>query len=155
MNTDKQTEAATNLGIRNHTGGCHCGAVRFTVEVDVSTGASRCNCSICTKVAPTGGIVKPAAFTLVAGEDSLAAYEWGAKISRRYFCKTCGVHLFGRGHLAELGGDFVSVNFNTLDNLDLRDVPVVYWDGRHNNWQAGPRNTPWPMFDIAQDAAAA
>jgi hypothetical protein len=127
-----------------HTGTCHCGAVRFEVAFDLAAGASRCNCTICTKLGATGGLVKPHAFELLAGEESLGSYAWGAKISRRFFCKTCGVYCFGRGHLDVLGGDFVSVNLNTLDGVELGDLKVVYWDGRHDNWQAGPRTTPWP-----------
>jgi hypothetical protein len=130
---------------QTYTGGCHCGAVRFQVEADLGQGASRCNCSVCTKIAPTALVMKPAAFTLLAGEESLATYEWGPKISRRFFCKHCGVHCFGRGFLAEVGGDFASVNLNCLDDVDPNQLPVIYWDGRHNNWEAGPRSTPWPI----------
>jgi hypothetical protein len=129
-----------------HKGSCHCGAVRFEVEIDPSAGASRCNCSICTKISPTGSMVKPDAFTLLSGEESLGQYAWGAKISTRFFCKQCGVHCFGRGHLAELGGDYVSVNMNCLDDIDPSTLKIVHWDGRHNNWHAGPRDTPWPIF---------
>jgi len=88
--------------------------------------------------------VKPEDFELLAGEAALGSYVWGGKVSERFFCRTCGVHCFGRGHLAELGGDFVSVNFNCLDDLEITDLKVMFWDGRHNNWDAGPRNTPWP-----------
>ncbi len=38
---------------KKHTGGCHCGKVRFEVELDASKGGSRCNCSICTMTAQT------------------------------------------------------------------------------------------------------
>jgi len=126
------------------TGGCHCGAVRYQVTIDASQG-SRCNCSICNKVSPLAAIVKPDAFQLLAGADSISKYVWGHGISQRSFCKHCGVHCFGAGHLAEIGGDFVSVNLNTLDELDPLDVRVIYWDGRHDNWQAGPREQPWRM----------
>lgn len=129
---------------RKHTGGCHCGKVRFAVEIDATQG-SRCNCSICTKLGQLGGIVKPAAFELTSDAAALGQYAWGAKISTRYFCKECGVFCFGRGHLAEVGGDFVSVNLNCLDDIDPRDVSVVYWDGRNDNWQAGPADKPWPI----------
>jgi len=128
-----------------YTGGCHCGAVRFTVEADLSKGVGRCNCSICHKLGTTGTIVKPAAFTLMQGEASLSAYEWGARISRRFFCKHCGVFCYGKGHLQELGGDYVSVNVNCLDDVDTSELPVSYWDGRHDNWDVGPRATPWPI----------
>jgi hypothetical protein len=134
-----------DAGPRKYTGACHCGAVRFEVTADLGAGAARCNCSICLKVAQTGVIVKPDAFTLLAGQDSLSTYEWGAKISRRYFCKHCGIHGFARGHLAQLGGDYVSVNVNSLEGVEIHELPIKYWDGRHDNWYAGARATPWPI----------
>ena len=133
-------------GATKHAGGCHCGAVRFEVEIDLATGASRCNCSICSKIAQTGAIVKPDAFRLLAGEDAVTEYVWGGKISRRYFCKACGVHCFARGHLDAVGGDYVSVNVNCLDGVDPNTLEIKHWDGRHNNWQAGMREAPWPVF---------
>ena len=128
-----------------HTGSCHCGAVRFQIEADLREGASRCNCSVCTKTAVTGRIVKPGDFVLLAGEESLSVYECGAKVSKRFFCRHCGIHCFGRGHMDVLGGDYVSVNLNCIDGLDPSLLDVIHWDGRHNNWQGGPRKTPWPV----------
>ncbi|HEY4105472.1 MAG TPA: GFA family protein [Polyangiaceae bacterium] len=139
----KKTKPAETAA-RLHTGGCHCGAVRYEVTLDATHG-SRCNCSICTKVAQLGAMVKPHAFRLTQGQDALGHYVWGGKISTRHFCKHCGIHCYGSGHLAELGGDFVSVNLNTLDELDPNAVEVIHWDGRHDNWQAGPRSAPWPL----------
>ena len=43
------------------------------------------------------------------------------------------------------GGDFVAVNLSCLDDFDLGRVQLTCWDGRHNNWQAGQRATPWPI----------
>jgi hypothetical protein len=97
------------------------------------------------KIAQTGVIVKPSAFRLLAGEESLGRYAWGMKVSTRHFCKYCGVHCFGAGHLEELGGDFVSPNLNCLDAFDVNELALVHWDGRHDNWMAGPRSTPWPL----------
>jgi hypothetical protein len=74
-------------------------------------------------------------------------------MSTRYFCKICGVHCFGRGFLEMLGGDFVSVNFNTLDGVDVNQLELLHWDGRHNNWQAGARKTPWPVLEAAERVA--
>jgi len=133
----------SNEKVKKHLGSCHCGAVRFEVVVDATSGG-RCNCSVCTKIHPTSAMAKPDALVVLKGENDLGTYVWGGKISTRYFCKACGVHCFGRGHLAELGGDYVSVNLNCLDDIDLRDVDLIYWDGRHNNWEGGPRKEPWP-----------
>ena len=125
---------------------CHCGTIQFEVDLDLSAGATRCNCSVCTKIAATAVLAKPADLRVIAGEREARTYEWGHKVSKRYFCPHCGIHCFGRGHLAELGGDFVSININCLDGVELAELPVVYWDGRHNNWEAGPRPTPWPAY---------
>jgi hypothetical protein len=131
-----------------HQGSCHCGAVTFEVVVDASKG-SRCNCTVCMKIAGTTTAVKPSAFTLLAGETNLAMYEWGGKTGQRYFCKTCGVHAFGRGHLEEMGGDYVSIPLNCLDDVDLVEIAIGHWDGRNNNWHAGQRAIPWPLEKAA------
>ena len=126
-----------------HSGSCHCGAVKLEVEVDATTG-SRCNCSICTKLGIMGAIAKPEAFA-VTGEEQCNTYRWGGMTGTRYFCKHCGVTTHLRGHLPELGGDYVSINLLTLEGIEPAEVDVIYWDGRHNNWEAGPRKTPWPI----------
>jgi hypothetical protein len=116
------------------------------VEVDLGEPVSRCNCSVCIRVAGTTAIVKPAAFRLLQGEDKLTMYEWAGRTGQRYFCKVCGVTCFLRGHLDVLGGDYVSFAVNTLEDVDVNTLKVVHWDGRHDNWMAGPRETPWPIF---------
>jgi len=131
--------------ITKHTGGCHCGAVRYEVDLDLAAGGAMCNCTICAKLSGVTTPVKPAAFRLLSGEANLASYEWGSKSGQRKFCKTCGVHCFGPGFLEQLGGAYVSVALNTLDEFDRSTLKIGYWDGRHNNWQAGIRATPWPV----------
>jgi hypothetical protein len=131
---------------KKYTGGCHCGQVRFEVELDLSGGGGMCNCTVCTKISPISAITKPEAFRQLAGEDSLSTYEWGGRISRRKFCKHCGVHCFAFGHLAELGGDYVGINLNCIDDFDRGTIAISYWDGRHNNWEGGMRSTPWPVL---------
>jgi hypothetical protein len=147
--SDVRPESAPSI---RHAGGCHCGAVRFTVELDPSKPASRCNCSICMKMGVTGAIVKPEAFVLLSGEQSLSTYEWGHRTGKRFFCKHCGIHCFGKGHLDVLGGDYVSVALNVLDGVDVSKLETIHWDGRHDNWMAGPRKEPWPL---ARETAAA
>ncbi|HSI04915.1 MAG: GFA family protein [Myxococcota bacterium] len=126
-------------------GSCHCRAVRFAVSTDLSR-ASRCNCNICQRTGATAVIVKPAQFELLAGKEALASYTRTPEIGRRFFCKTCGIHCYGAGHLEEIGGDFVSVNANCFDEVDPNGLPIVYWDGRHDNWGAGTRDRPWPLL---------
>jgi hypothetical protein len=138
---------------RVHVGSCHCGAVRFEVAIDLGQSPSKCNCSICLKASNLSAIARPDAFRLLEGERHLGSYAWGSKTATRYFCKHCGIHVFGRGHLAELGGDYVSVNVNALDDVDPNTLSAVHWDGRHDNWHAGVRPEPWPVFAAPRESA--
>ena len=53
--------------------------------------------------------------------------------------------LDGGRRSVQLGGDYVSINLLVLDNVEPAKIEVVYWDGRHNNWAGGTRETPWPV----------
>jgi hypothetical protein len=133
----------TVMAVQTFSGACHCGKVRIEADLDLAAGSNRCNCSICGKLRAWTVIAKPQALRLLAGQDDLSSYEWGAKISQRMFCKHCGVHVFGRGFLEQVGGDFVSVNLAVLDvePAALTTIPVRYFDGLHDNWMSTPQFT--------------
>jgi hypothetical protein len=129
--------------IKTHRGSCICGFVQFEASVDASK-ATMCNCSVCQKLGCRSINGKPEMLRVLTDESKLGRY--GNDYAARYFCPRCGTYWYGKGNIPEVGGPFASVNINTLDDLDPSESTLSYWDGRHDNWEAGMRPTPWPVF---------
>lgn len=129
---------------RTHRGSCHCGKVQFEADIDLSAGTGKCNCSFCWKVRNWSIIIKPDAFRSLEGDDERTEYSFGSHAGRHAFCKHCGVRTYSRGHLEQIGGDYVSIALASLDDLDsseLANAPVKYMDGRADNWWNAPAET--------------
>ena len=112
-------------------GGCHCGAVRYAVEVEPPLEVLACNCSICSMTGFRHLIVEAEAFTLLAGEGAMSEYRFGTGKARHVFCGTCGIKSFyyPRSH-----PDGVSVNLACLPLPQDVEVIETAFDGR--NWEA-------------------
>ena len=108
-------------------GGCHCGAVRFTAKMpDPPVHALDCNSSICSMTGFLHVMVQHEDFELVTGRDSLASYRFGTGAAEHFFCSNCGVKSFyqPRSH-----PDAWSVNAHCLD--EPVELEIERFDGRH------------------------
>ena len=113
-----------------HTGGCHCGRVRFEVEAPAELEAQLCNCSICSMTAYLHLIVPASRFRLVQGEDDLATYTFNTGVAQHRFCTHCGIKSF---YIPRSNPDGVSVNVRCLESETIAKVRITDFDGR--NWE--------------------
>ena len=110
-----------------HTGGCHCGKVRYEVDMNVENAIS-CNCSICSKRGSLLDFVPDSQFKLLSGENNLTDYLFNKKVIHHLFCKDCGILSFGRGAAPD-GTKMVAVNIRTIDGFDLKKIKIQEYDG--------------------------
>lgn len=114
--------------MEKRTGGCHCGAVRFEVEIDLSKPVIECNCSHCQIKGMLLSFIPADSFTLKSGEEALTEYRFNNKKIAHLFCKMCGVQSFGKGEGAD--GPTVAINVRALDDIDMRALVKNEFNGK-------------------------
>lgn len=114
-----------------YAGGCHCGAVRFEVELPQSFEVEDCNCSMCAMSGNIHVIVPSSRFRLVQGADNLAEYTFNTGRAKHRFCQTCGIKSF---YVPRSNPDGYAVTWRCLDDWQALDVTVTPFDGQ--NWEA-------------------
>jgi hypothetical protein len=110
-------------------GSCHCGAVRYVAQSPPITHAISCNCSMCRRKGSLLAFIPASDFTLEAGSDALADYQFNRKAIHHLFCRTCGVTSFARGAQPD-GTEMIALNVRCLDEIDLDALTVNRIDGK-------------------------
>ncbi|HZU82090.1 MAG TPA: GFA family protein [Polyangiaceae bacterium] len=131
------------MATKTYHGSCHCGQVRYEADIDLTRGTGKCNCTFCMKARAWSVHVKPEAFRLVSDKDALVSYHKHPQAPVKWSCKTCSIRTHATGDAPWMGGAFVSVFVNTLDDAtaeELADAPVRYSDGLHDNWMNPPKD---------------
>lgn len=118
--------------MRTHTGGCHCGRVRFEVTAPAHLDVSECNCSICNKSGFLHLIVPAERFKLLSGGAALTTYTFNTGVAKHLFCATCGVKSF---YVPRSHPDGISVNARCIDEGSVESMSVRPFDGR--DWEKG------------------
>jgi hypothetical protein len=111
-----------------HTGGCHCGAVRFEVDAPARVEVYECNCSLCGMLGFRHLIVPRRHFRLVSGEAMLSEYRFNTGVARHLFCRRCGIKSF---YVPRSNPEGISVNLRCLDPATIESVRLLEFDGRH------------------------
>ena len=126
--------------LKTYQGSCHCGAVRFEADLDLSQNTFRCNCSICRRTRFWPAVAKPEAFRLLQGDNDMTQYRFNTGNNHHYFCRRCGVRAFGIGNDTPIGRMY-GVNIGCLEGIseeELSRIPITYVDGLYDRWASAP-----------------
>lgn len=109
-----------------HTGGCHCGRVRFEVRAPSELTVSECNCSICAKSGYLHLIVPQSRFLLLRGTEFLTTYTFNTGTAKHLFCSVCGIKSF---YVPRSHPDGFSVNARCLDAATIDAMTISSFNG--------------------------
>ena len=125
--------------LRKHTGGCHCGRVRFIVEAPADLQCVDSDRNMYTLKGRFPHVVVPKGrVLLLTSSDHLSVYHFGnlpvgpvqeVFEFQNLFCKTCGVHCFGYNKAK----DTMHVNSMALDMDTVNQVTVAFESDR-SSW---------------------
>ena len=127
----------TQAKLVTHTGGCHCGAVRFEVQAAAEAVVTECNCSMCGRFGYLHLIVPKGQFELVSDEESITTYTFNTGVAQHYFCKVCGIKSF---YVPRSHPDGISVNARCLDEGTFRILDIRPFDGQQ--WEKTASELP-------------
>lgn len=128
--------------MENISGGCLCGAVRYTADVHpIVTRA--CWCKFCQSLASGNATINmafPVNSVVITGElqDYASIADDGNRMHRR-FCSNCGVHLFSD---AEERPDIIVVRAGTLDDTEQVEIGGIIWTQEAPSWAYLDPNVP-------------
>ncbi len=105
---------------RVYAGSCHCGKIKFEVEMDLDH-VRVCDCSLCRKRGALNHRVEDSALRLLTPLAELTLYQWHTRTAKDYFCPTCGILPFRRPRTAP---EVWTVNVRCLEGVDLDTIPV-------------------------------
>jgi hypothetical protein len=124
------------------TGGCLCGAVRYTISEGPITGRV-CWCRDCQKLGAGGPAVgaafKSAAITVTGEFRDYVSRADSGNVMHRKFCPVCGTHLFSQ---AESRPGLVFVRAGGLDDPEIAKPASTIWTKSAPSWACIDQTLP-------------
>lgn len=71
--------------------------------------------------------IAPEEFNIKENNNSLGLYQFGSKVAKHYFCKTCGIYPFHE--TVRKPGNY-RVNLGCINEMDTNDLKVEIFDGK-------------------------
>jgi hypothetical protein len=137
------------------TGGCRCGAVRYTIEAEPLF-ARHCWCRDCQYIGAGSGTVNvffPSDKVRIEGvlADYVSNADSGTPMHRQ-FCPTCGTPMFTQG---ETRRHTLGVRAGTLDDPNLGKPQMTIWTASAPAWACFDPNLPRLEKQAPPQSAAA
>jgi hypothetical protein len=111
-------------------GSCHCGAVAYQVEADLSSVLS-CNCSICFRKGYLLAFVPGSNLTMLKTDQQLTTYTFNTHKIKHQTCPVCGCSPFALGTDPE-GNAVAAINLRCLEGIDLDALEIHKHDGKQS-----------------------
>ena len=106
---------------------CHCGRVKFEVDADIGE-VVECNCSMCVRSGFLHWYVEPDRIRYLTERQGVSTYWWRSITGGQHFCSNCGTPLI---RTSTTFPPPVSVNARCIDGINLRDLTIRQFDGKH------------------------
>lgn len=111
-------------------GSCHCGAVAYQVEAEISSVMS-CNCSICSRKGYLLSFVSGSNLMMLKTDQVLTSYTFNTHKITHKTCPVCGCSPFALG-LDPEGNEVVAINVRCLHDIDVDSLELHKHDGKHS-----------------------
>jgi len=114
---EEQSMAEIDPGrVQSYVGGCHCGAVRYRVQLELSRSAAPH--SVWERLAGAH------AFELLAGEEHMSGHQFEAEPAHHFYCERCGARVFTH-HTSPRSVGFYTIDLRSLHAREEREQPMV------------------------------
>lgn len=123
-------------------GGCHCGAIAYTAEVDPKD-VIVCHCTDCQTLSGsafrTVAFARKSSFALTKGEPRIYVKRADSGRDREQtFCPACGTPIYSSPVAADLGADpFIGIRAGSIKQRAELPPQAQAWCGSAQPWIGG------------------